>query len=247
MTGNWDFYAISVDDKPASIFVDLGIELRAPLDTLPYLAYVKLFMNTPRSDGLSSSDEFDILVEIEAAIEKQLCGEFVEYVGRNTSGGCREFYFYVASPAGWGDKVAQVIAPFLGYRFETGFRDDPDWSFYQHFLRPNPIERQRIENRRVCEALERHGDKLVSAREIDHWCYFPDVASADAFLADVEALGFQLRRKALLDDGPSRHGLQVFRIDVPSESEIDAVTLPIYEAALRHGGEYDGWECRVEA
>ena len=35
-------------------------------------------------------------------------------------------------------------------------------------------------------------------------------------------------------------------MDIPSYESIDGVTLPLSEAASRHGGHYDGWECPVE-
>lgn len=51
MTDDWDFYAARVDDRPASIFVDLGAAQAAPVETLPLRAHVRLFMNSPRPDG----------------------------------------------------------------------------------------------------------------------------------------------------------------------------------------------------
>lgn len=247
MTDNWDFYALRVDGEPASIFVDLGIQSEAPMDSHPHLAYVRLHMNKPRQDGLSSQEEFDALINIEKAIEAHLCGSAVGYVGRNTSGGCRDFYFYASSGDGWKSRVDRVLSVFEGYKYETGTREDAGWSTYLNFLLPDKVDRQRIENRRVCEALERHGDKLVAEREIDHWCYFQSPEAVDAYLGEVMAKGYQLRNRSIGEEGDLRYGAQVWRVDVPSYGQIDAVTLPLFEAAERNGGDYDGWECPVEA
>lgn len=57
MSNDWDFYSCRVDDKPASIFVDLGIGGDAPLSGQPYMTFVRLFMRAPRPDGLSSQAE----------------------------------------------------------------------------------------------------------------------------------------------------------------------------------------------
>lgn len=236
-----------IDGAPASIFVDLGIEARVPLSTHPHLGYVRLHMNQPRPDGLSSSEEFDTLVEIEKAIEAELCGDEVGYVGRSTCGGCRDFFFYAASTADWQRRVDAVLAAFPGYRYETASRGDAGWSVYLSFLLPGPRDRQKIENRRVCEALERHGDTLTVAREIDHWCCFPTPEAVDAFLAEVSTQGFSVRRRPVGDEGALRFGAQVWRQDTPSHDNIDLVTLPLFDAAARHGGRYDGWECPVEA
>ena len=247
MTDDWDFYALRVDDAPASIYVDLGIEAKAPLSSHPCMAYVRLYMNHPRADGLSSQEEFPALIEIEDVIEARLCGDDVGYVGRNTSGGCRDFYFYISTGANWQRRVDEVLAPFKHYRYETGTREDPDWSAYLNFLRPGDVDHQRIQNRRTCQALERHGDPLTTAREIDHWCYFPSPDAMDTFLSDAEADGFQVRGRPVSEEGALRFGAQIWRVDTPSYANIDGVTLPLFLAAQRLGGEYDGWECPVEA
>lgn len=49
ITDDWDFYFLQVDDKPASIY-DF-----APNPKLPYMAYIRLHMREPRTDGLSSN------------------------------------------------------------------------------------------------------------------------------------------------------------------------------------------------
>jgi regulator of RNase E activity RraB len=247
MTDNWDFYALRVDGEPASIFVDLGIQTEAPLASHPHMAFVRLYMNQPRPDGLSSKEEFDTLIEIEKLLEKTLCGGEVGYVGRNTSGGCRDFYFYVSTTDDWQSKVDGALSAFRNYRYEAGTREDAGWSTYMNFLLPSKVDRQRIENRRVCESLEQNGDKLTAERAIDHWSYFPTPEAAAAYLADVASEGFQVRSKPNSDEGTLRFGARVWRLDVPSYTNIDDVTLPLFEAAERHGGEYDGWECRVEA
>ena len=247
MTDNWDFYALRVDGEPASIFVDLGIRSHAPLSTHTHMAYVRLHMNQPRPDGLSSSEEFDTLIEIEKAMEANLCSDEVGYVGRNTSGGCRDFYFYAVTASEWERKVDTTLSSFKDYKYETGSREDPGWSTYLNFLMPGDLDRQRIENRRVCEALERHGDKLTVGREIDHWCYFPSPEAVDAYIMEVSTQGFKVRNRPVIDKGTLRFGAQIWRLDTPSFSNIDAVTLPLFEAALRHDGQYDGWECPVEA
>jgi Family of unknown function (DUF695)/Regulator of ribonuclease activity B len=247
MTDDWDFYALRVDGEPASIFVDLGIQSDAPMSSHPHLAYIRLHMNQPRPDGLSSQEEFDKLIEIEKAIEANLCGTEVGYVGRNTSGGCRDFYFYVSTGRDWQCKVDRALSVFKTYKYETGTREDPGWSTYLSFLLPGEVDRQRIENRRVCQVLEQHGDKLTVEREIDHWSYFQSPEAVDAYLTEVTANGFQVRHRSVLEEGALRFGAQIWRMDIPSYDGIDGITLPLSEAASRHGGSYDGWECPVEA
>lgn len=248
MTEDWDFYPLRVEGKPASIFVDLGIAEAAPLAHLPHMAHVRLYMNDPRPDGLSSREEYDALVRVEDALEKALCSEVVGYVGRCTSNGCRDLYFYVADPKGWENKVQQAMDGVEDeYEFASGARLDADWSTYFSFLTPGEEDRQCMENRKVCRALEEHGDPLIVAREIDHWAYFPRDEDRGAYLQEVMALGFQLRGTSSDGEVERPHCARVWRIDVPSYDQIDGVTLSLLDAAKRHHGDYDGWECPVEA
>ncbi|WP_028454909.1 DUF695 domain-containing protein [Chitinilyticum litopenaei] len=246
MADDWDFYSLQVDDLTASIFVDLSLEHEAPVTGFPFMAYVRLYMISPRGDGLSSQEEFEILCNLEDALTQALANFSSIYVGRNTSDGCRDFIFYVATPENWSEQVAQALAGHAGYRYETGYREDATWSVYLDFLLPSPMDREKIENRRVCATLERMGDKLEAHREIDHWSYFPTREAADAFLAEVQQLGFQLRSFTSHESQEPAIGVQIWRNDIPSFSNIDKVTYPISLAATRHAGKYDGWECPVE-
>ena|SRR5882762_5593326 len=77
MSEEWDSYFCNVNDKLASIRVDLGIRSTVPDPHRPWLLWVWVYFERPRTDGLSSSDEFDKLVLLEdtlqAALEKK-CG-----------------------------------------------------------------------------------------------------------------------------------------------------------------------------
>jgi hypothetical protein len=129
---------------------------------------------------------------------------------------------------------------------ESGVREDRQWQIYFELLYPSAEELQRINNRRVCDALEAHGDAMTVARDVDHWAYFPDTAARARFLRELEGLGFTVRH--LWDDGADEArccGVQFYRVDIPSFTDIDEVTLPLYQAASDAGGEYDGWETQV--
>ena len=246
MSENWDFYFLRVDDKPASIFVDLGIASEAPIKALPFMAYVRVYMKHPRSDGLSSQVEFDALTSIEDAIEVSLLdGGGTIYVGRNTCDGVRDFYFYTAQAQGWDGRANALMKSFAAYEFTSGCRSDSEWATYFDFLYPSDADRQRIENRRVCDALRERGDVLTDEREIDHWAYFPSLSARSAFIEQASGLGFRLRLMHEPERPGDRYGVQLFRIDVPDD--IDDVTLPLFQLATALGGEYDGWETQVIA
>lgn len=245
MTNNWDFYAVRIDNKPASIMVDLGIETDAPITSLPYVAYIRLYLKHASPLGMSSDPEFDVLSNIENTLEEALCDTSVGYVGRNTSDGCRDFYFYISQKETWHERVVAAFSTFSDYEYETRVRDDNEWSTYFNFLLPNRIDRQRIQNRRVCEQLEKHGDALQRPRELDHWIYFPTQLALDSFLQEVSKVGFHLRETANHAETMLAYGARIFRQDTPSYDNIDEVVLFVFDIATKYEGKYDGWECAV--
>ncbi|MCH6484995.1 DUF695 domain-containing protein [Pseudoxanthomonas sp. LH2527] len=244
--GRWNFYALRVDDQPASIYLDLSLADEVRVDEYPVMAWLRVEMREPREDGLSSQQEFDALVALEDRVVPLLApdGQGV-YAGRNTSSGCRDFYFYLAHGDTWDARVDQAMRTSPHYRYQSGHRPDPTWSTYHEFLYPNPRTRESMENRDVCAALEERGDTLQQPREICHWAYFPSAVARDEFLRRAGAMGFSSRAPDRDDDGEQEWGAQVFRRDVPAYDAIDDICLPLYDLAHECGGRYDGWECEV--
>jgi hypothetical protein len=244
---HWEFYLCELDDGPASILVDLGAAAVAPVADLPFAAFVRIPLQMPGPEGLSSAEELEQLSRLEDHLVARLPATgATRYVGRMTAAGCRNFLFYTASQASWQQRVAAVMAQLAGfeYPYEVNWREDREWRAYFELLYPSAADLQRIRNRHVCDVLQEHGDAMTAAREIEHWAYFPDMASRGRFLARLDSLGFTVRE--LWGAGETAGcGVRFSRVDIPSFWAIDEVTLPLYQAASEAGGDYDGWETQV--
>jgi regulator of RNase E activity RraB len=241
MSAEWNFYFCFVEDKIASIFVDTGLIGSVPIAGLGVFGYVRLYMRHPRPDGLSSSEEFDRLGVIDDALSTAMIRGGACYPGRNTSDGTRDFYFFVKDGARFEAEAAQVMAQFPEYEVDIGYRDDPECGAYRNFLYPSDRAWQTIRNRGVLEALEEAGDAPEALRQIDHWAYFPELSAANLFATFAVEEGFNIYDRHRADDG--KYLVRCDRVDRPSE--IDDVTLPLYDRAVALGGSYDGWECPV--
>jgi hypothetical protein len=245
ISDEWDFYFCTVDNKIASIFVDMGALNIAPLTTHPEMAYISLTMRASREDGLSSQEEYDDLRALETVLEAVGAGPDAFYVGRCTSDGRRDFYFYTGDGDSWQARVDSCMQAFPDYQFKAGHRPEPDWSTYCSYLYPSDAAMQSIQNRRLCTVMQENGDPLCVARDIDHWAYFTSAAARETFLLDAGRLGFSVRTLYSPDDA-GKFGARVWRSDVPGMNTIDDITRPLYELALEHGGNYDGWETSLE-
>lgn len=244
MSDDWDFYALRVDDQPASIFLDLGIAQDVPVRTHPHMAYLRVVMRQPRPDGLSSQDEYETLI----AIEDQVIPKIQEaaaaiFVGRNTTAGNRDFLFYVADTARFETVAASAMQLFPAYTFETGSREDAEWAIYRDFLYPAPDDMQRIQNRRVVINLEQNGDDPSKPRQIDHMVYAPDRTVQQAIITYIMAEGFTLIKADTSPDEQGNYSVNFERSDAPAD--IDAIVLPLFHRVTELGGDYDGWGCVI--
>ena len=146
---NWDYYRCRVGNDLASIYLDLGIAVDAPMTALPHSAMLRVTMLSPSEKGVSTDEEFDALIALEDDLFARLHGGDARYVGRITTRGQRIFYFYCAEPDAFARDAAEAMKQHPNYSFDVGKRSDPNWSTYFDFLYPNPNDYQRICNRRL--------------------------------------------------------------------------------------------------
>lgn len=200
-------------------------------------------MLKPREDGLSSQEEFDDLCKIADALEAGIGTAEHIYVGRNTSSGCRDFYFYTRNPEKLEVDLATLMTAFSAYEYETGHREDQRWDTYLTFLYPNDNDMQRILNRRVCDLLSRDGDDLHVARVIDHRAYFKDKKLLQNYQKFLAEAGFVIKKQGRERPLFGDFFVDFERVDIPAE--IDDIVIEISNKAIDLGGSYDGWGCLV--
>jgi len=125
----WNFYLCNVNDKLASIYLDLALGKLAPMPTKPWLLSAWVYLKTPRPDGLSQSDESPILYQIEDALSAAVSGACRAVLsGSITTDGRREFYFYGEENDGFSSAARQALSAFDGYRFDSRNEYQPDWN-----------------------------------------------------------------------------------------------------------------------
>ncbi len=242
-TDDWDFYFCLVDDKPASIFVDLGRIGRIPSSGFPIMMYLRLYMENPRSDGLSSNEDYQTLLAIEDGLEQKAQKQKLIYVGRNTTDGFRDFVFYGADPSRFSKAVKETMHDFTSCRYEIGHREDKDWSVYREFLYPAPIQYRHMLNRRVLQALKEAEDDETVPHKLDHRVYFEAESQRTGFMQEILRLGYEIEGESLSAASPDIY-LDFFRTD--QLDAVDAITNELEDLAARFGGNYDGWGTSVE-
>jgi hypothetical protein len=246
MSDDWDFYFLRIDDQPASIFVNLGLRKDAPLKSHAAMACLRVVMRRPGQDGLSGQDEYDDLMALEDGIVPGITEDGTAiFVGRSTSGGNRDFYFYVVDPEKFATTANAAMRDFPDYKYGTDAREDPEWRAYFEFLYPSDVELQCILNRRVLQQLRENGDNPNSERKIDHLALLPSREAQTALVRHLEAEGFTIESAA---DAPNAGGLFALEFsNVDQVARIDAIVIPLFLKIAELDGVYDGWGCPVSS
>ncbi|MBE2256068.1 MAG: DUF695 domain-containing protein [Ignavibacteria bacterium] len=244
----WEFYFTKVDDKLGVISVDLGLGKIASIADKPNVVWISLKMNNPNEEGLSSEDENGILIEIESELQEKIKSKhYASYVGRLTSAGYMDFYFYIGDTLLYDKTISDVMITFPNYSYEYGTKEDKEWSGYFDFLYPLPQQLESIANKKVIEQLIKHGDDLTSSREVFHWIFFKSESDIDLFLDKIKNDNFTVESKNMLESSDEyKYSLVIKRVD-----KVDLMSVDEYVFYLRHiadeaGGFYDGWETSIE-
>ncbi len=250
---NFDFYPRPIDGKPASVFVDLAWREHIPDDpdsvdpARPTLLIIQVALQHPSPDGLPTQQEFQHL----AMIEDTLVGPLEQlldavYVGRITTDGRRDFFFYAPSDEGFDEAVTRLRSAFGSSPARIGRALDPTWRFYRETLFPDADGLRHIADRKIIRQLQSLGDDEISPREITHFCYFPAIEQRAGFIARASQKGFLTEPfEASEPDVPLPCGLKLSRNDRADARHISAVTVALLNLAREFDGEYDGWESPV--
>lgn len=249
MPENWEAYLCQIEDKPASIVVNLGLREEAPIEGLEELVWIRVALLDARPDGLWSDEESETLGEIEDALilaVEEAEGAII-YAGRTTCDGSRDFFFYASDGMSAESRLSAAMVPFPSYEFEIGTKSEPEWTAYLEFLYPSTRDFQLISNEQLTRLLLSHGDDPTIVREVSHWAYFETPEDRAQFLAEVLSQGFTAEDQNDEDETQIRpYKLTFAREDPVDLATMNRVTLDLFDLAQTCNGEYDGWETTVE-
>jgi uncharacterized protein (TIGR01619 family) len=244
MSENWDVYFGFIDEKPASVVLDMDAFNEINTEEYQYAHCLRLIVKNPTEDGFPINNEADHLGEIEESAIDFLASQNFINVGRITTDGVRDIIFYSRQVAS--DPIAEAAKRFVqptGYEASIfQIEEDDNWEFYFDFLYPNPYQLQHMGNRQVVEHLEDSGDTLEIPRKVEHWLYFESAKMMKRFAKAVKKEGFALENETQ-EEG--KYILTISRVDVVDFQSINEVTDLLVEIAEQYEGEYDGWETVV--
>jgi len=246
MPENWKSYFCNVNDKLASIALDLGLRPDAPMPEKPWLLWVWIYLLSPGPERLTTSTEAPMIWKIEEKLDetaREICAAVP--CGRITTDGKREVYFYGKANDGFEAAVRDTMSHFPEYQFDFGSQHEPDWNQYLNVLYPSDESMEIIKNIDLLEEFERQGDTLKTAREVTHWIYFACEADRESFCRMVTPFGYEVERLPLQGGNRTPLGVTASRAQSIALTEIDKTVLELLRLARTQNGFYDGWEAQV--
>lgn len=238
----WDAYLTTIEDRPASVLVNLAWADREH-PNLPWLHQWVLPMGDPGPAGLGSLDEARGFDALESEVTDALAEVGFVMVGRERHDGRWKLSYYASSSreASLREVLAEHMAPILE-RVVTGVAEDAAWSYYYEVLCPDLQQRQWIYDRDQILALREEGLE-GERRVVEHLCYFSSESGARNFVTQAEQRGFACEIIRAEPDDP--HDLpwmvRATRRDELELGELHVVTMTLLELADKLGGGYEGW------
>lgn len=240
---DWENYILSIDGKPVSINIDLGIGSSAPLKERSFVVIVRTKISAPDSRGMPHDEEEQTLLKIEDTLVAELGNATgAVFVGRFTQRGIREFYFYSPDTVGYEFAVKNAMRVFPKVAWLSQAKKDPSWENYFTVLYPPELDLLKIKSRRQIEQLKKNDAINIGSLAVLHTIEFADIKSRENFLRNLPFQGFEiLYMPELADTRSGKYNLVIKRKEVIGPNWIEQFILPLSNSAKSNGGKYLEW------
>jgi hypothetical protein len=241
---DWENYVVSIDGRPVSINVDLGLFTAAPIKERPFVIILRTKIKNPDTKGMPYSEEQGTLLQIEDSLIDELGKETgAIFAGRFTQRGLREFYFYAPDTIGYEKGVKQAMKNFPAYEWLSRAKEDKKWENYYTVLYPADVELIKIKSKRQIETISQ--SNLVSKKDIliNHYFSFNTFSNREKFLRELPWPGFEIMELPEgVDFKTNKFILTLQRKAIPELLWIDQFIIPLYRYTQKLGGKYVAWE-----
>jgi len=241
---DWENYVVSLNGKPVSINVDLGLASIAPIKEDSFVIILRVKLNQLDARGMPTDAEAEQLLSMEEALVSTLARQSgATFAGRFTQRGIREFYFYAPDTLGFRRGVNQSMQTFSTHEWLSQAKKDPLWENYFSVLYPGKLDKFRMESRRKLADLSRVGLLRQGAILIDYFFDFQELEAMKKFLSSSGMNGFEI--VSLPKNPENAH--QAYRLILRKEVEpdypwIESHLVPLFNAASQHRGFFAGWQ-----
>lgn len=241
---DWENYIVSLNGKPVSVNVDLGLSAVAPIPERPYVIIFRLQLGNSDANGMPLQQDMDSLVNLENRLVELLARQNgALFAGRFTQRGIREFYFYAPDTIDYHRAMNQSMLPLPGYKWLGQAKLDEKWDNYFNVLYPSALDQVTIQSRRRLEAMYSLGLELKKPMDVQHFFSFPEAERRKKFLMGLGNKGMVIvSMPPTADQKSGQFSLVLSKSEQPNLVWVQQQVIPLYQKALRSGGAYLGWD-----
>ncbi|MCE2847954.1 MAG: DUF695 domain-containing protein [Chitinophagaceae bacterium] len=241
---DWENYVVSLNGKPVSINVDLGLASIAPVREDSFVIILRVKINQLDARGMPTDVEAEQLLKMEDALVTLLARQSgATLAGRFTQRGIREFYFYAPDTLGFRKGVNQSMQPFSDHEWLSQAKKDPKWENYFTVLYPGKLDKFRIESRRNLAELSRAGLLRQGPILADYFFEFQELESIKKFLSSPSMTGFEIISLPNKPGEVNQAFVLVLRKKVePDYPWIESHLVPLFNDAVKNRGVFLGWQ-----
>lgn len=246
LPNEWGSFSTLIDDRMASIRLNLALNSIAPYPSYTYALRLRIaILKVDPETGFPDYDEFSNLNLIEDRLSEAMKRIAAIYVGVVITDGHIEFYYYLKGRERHMPIIAQVMEQFSKYQYSSATLVDPEWKQYFDFLYPNEYEYQSILNQRIWYRLDKEGDDHSQLREITHQFSFETYDDRVSFMGDASALDYDISSRKKEEGDPRPYKLEISRFDTTELPSINQHVWELIEISKKYNGKYSGWSCNV--
>ncbi|MDP9017572.1 MAG: DUF695 domain-containing protein, partial [Candidatus Eremiobacteraeota bacterium] len=184
----WGSYFAKVDDQLLSVFVNLSILERLPIDDHPELFLLTIMLRQPDANRMTTNSEAETLWKIEREVDKALSPLGAINVGRATGRGARQIFYHARASVDLEKAMRTVMRRHAPYQSSVLQKSDPEWSTYRTFLYPTPEQMRFILESKTIEALRQAGDEHSVPRIVDFHVEFHSESDRATFETEIIAM-----------------------------------------------------------
>ncbi|MBS9773900.1 MAG: DUF695 domain-containing protein [Tenacibaculum sp.] len=241
---DWAFYFTLIDDKNASIRLNLALSEVAPIKDYSIRTWFGVKLLNPDENGMTTREEFPKICEIEDSISEILENNGAIMVGSIKNDGTMQMCFYSKDAKNHEELINSVMQNHSEYQYGTDYTEDNEWGYYFDFLYPSEYEYQTIQNQKIIMQLANAENNDELEREVDHWLYFATENDTENFIKEVKEIGYTILSKEEIE-GEMPILLHISRNDTTIWGDVNNYVWELITIAKNNNGIYDGWGCPV--
>ncbi|UOK42384.1 MULTISPECIES: DUF695 domain-containing protein [Flavobacterium] len=187
---NWSYYYTFLDDKKALITLNRSVEILWPISEMREVAIINTSLIEPDKEGLPNKTEKDSFLKFEATVLEFLNAKQLKYVFVSS-------YFYEGTyyMVIYSDKSSIVKQAYdnikindFKYSLSVDAYTDPDWNYFNEYLKPNVPETLLLDVRDEIKNLE----NPETEKRVIHTVFFKSEQNA-LQLKEIEKKGLTLK------------------------------------------------------